>query len=65
MRQVFGSDNPDRVDVDDFITDAQEPVSDDDDDEIWLDFDRDPPLNISLNDSNTNADVVLQECWPN
>ena len=65
MRQVFGSDNPNRVDVDDFITDAQEPVSDDDDDEIWLDFDRDPPLNISLNDSNTNADVVLQECWPN
>ena len=65
MRQVFGSDNPDQVNIDDFITDAQEPESDDDDDEIWLDFSKEPPKPINLDDTDDEADVVLQECWPN
>lgn len=64
MTRIFGSENPDQFNVDDFITDAQEPDDDDDDDDdIWLDFSKDPPLDTSLD--GENADVVLEECWPN
>ena len=62
MTKLFGSESP-QLDIDDFITDAQEPVSDDDDDDIWLDFARDPPFHTFQNEDD--ADIVLQECWPN
>ena len=65
MRQVFGSDNPDQLDIDDFITDAQEPQSDDDDDEIWLNFAEEPPKPINLDDTDDEANAILQQCWPN
>ena len=63
MTKIFGSENPVGFNVDDFVTDAQEPDDDDDNDDICLDFSRDPPLDTSLD--GENADIVLQECWPN
>lgn len=63
MTKIFGSEDPDQFNVDDFVTDAQEPDDDDDNDDIWLDFARNPPLDTSLD--GENADFVLQECWPN
>lgn len=56
MSQIFGSDNPDQLDIADFVTDAQHPVfdKDADADDIELDFANDIEF-------DTDEDVVLFE----
>ena len=52
--------NPEFV-FDDFITDAQEPVSDDEDDDNmeWLDFDKSINLDNDHNTSDAGSDINL------
>ena len=55
-------ENGQPLNEDDFITDAQQPVSDDDDDDLddWLNFAKDIQ---TINNDDDDEDVLLVEAW--